>query len=98
MERASPTTPPQDDEAALDVRSPAMRSVLDRAKRVAQVDSTVLITGESGVGKERLARFIHRASPRSKGPFVAINCCALPDGLIESELFGHARGAFTGAM
>src|SRR5258708_37439844 len=60
MERASPTPPPHNDEPTLDVQSPAMRTVLDRATRIAQVDSTVLITGESGVGKERLARFIHR--------------------------------------
>ena len=74
-----------------------MRQVVDLARRVAKVDSTVLITGESGSGKERIARLVHDESTRAAGPFIAVNCGAITETLLESELFGHARGAFTGA-
>jgi two-component system response regulator HydG len=78
-------------------RSTAMRTVLDLARRVAKVDSTLLITGESGSGKERIARLVHDESTRAAAPFIAVNCGAITETLLESELFGHARGAFTGA-
>ncbi len=79
-------------------RSEAMLQVYKTAARVASTDATVLIQGESGTGKELVARAIHTASPRSAGPFVAVDCGAIAEGVLESELFGHARGAFTGAQ
>ncbi len=78
-------------------RAPTFVETLERARRVAPTETTVLLTGESGTGKEVVAHAIHHASARADGPFVAVNCAALPDTLIESELFGHERGAFTGA-
>jgi len=78
-------------------RAPALREALARAAKVASTETTVLLTGESGTGKELVARAIHHASPRAEGPFVAVNCAALPETLVDSELFGHERGAFTGA-
>jgi Nif-specific regulatory protein len=79
-------------------RSASWRAVLDLVARVAPTETTVLLTGESGTGKEVVARAIHAASPRAGRPFLAINCAALPEPLLESELFGHERGAFTGAL
>ena len=79
-------------------QSPTWRQALTQATQVGSTETTVLLLGESGTGKEVVARFIHRASPRGKGPFVALNCAALPEQLLEAELFGYERGAFTGAM
>ena len=77
---------------------PRMAEVLAQARQYAAANACVLITGESGTGKEMMARFLHRHGRRSRGPFVAVNCAAIPDNLLESELFGHERGAFTGAV
>src|SRR5260221_3043806 len=76
--------------------SAAMRDVFDRIRRIAPTNSTVVIFGESGTGKELVARAVHEQSPRGNGPFVAVNCASIPEPLIESELFGHEKGAFTG--
>ena len=78
--------------------SPALRSVLSAVSKVAPTDSTVLLTGETGTGKELIARAIHKKSPRRSRAFVAVNCAAIPQSLIASELFGHEKGAFTGAL
>src|SRR3984957_15264618 len=76
---------------------PASKAVLDLARKVAETSTTLLITGESGTGKDQLARLIHERSPRRDAPYLKIDCASLPQELVESELFGHERGAFTGA-
>jgi len=83
---------------ALVAHDPAMKALITRAEHVAQSTASILITGESGTGKEVLARFIHQASRRARGPFIALNCAAIPESLLESELFGHEKGAFSGAV
>ncbi len=93
-----PGRPPIADQLEIAGESPAMWPILERLPHIARSDATVLITGESGTGKELLARAIHAASARGRHPFVPVNCGALPEGLLESELFGHVRGAFTGAV
>lgn len=97
LEQRSPATDERWRQAIV-TRSPQMLRLLEQAGMVAQSDVSVLIIGQSGTGKEIVAQAIHNASPRHEKPFIAINCGALPEQLLESELFGHARGAFTGAV
>lgn len=97
LEQSAPTTDERWRQAIV-TRSPLMQRLLEQAGMVAQSDVSVLINGQSGTGKEIVAQAIHNASPRHDKPFIAINCGALPEQLLESELFGHARGAFTGAV
>jgi DNA-binding NtrC family response regulator len=87
-----------DDDKPLVARDPAMQAVIRLADQVAASDASILITGESGVGKEVMARYVHKASRRSEKPFISVNCAAIPENLLESELFGHEKGAFTGAL
>ena len=87
-----------DDERPLVAQDPAMQTVLKLAEQVARSEASILITGESGVGKEVMARFVHQRSRRADKPFISVNCAAIPENLLESELFGHEKGAFTGAV
>ncbi|MGH9555549.1 MAG: sigma 54-interacting transcriptional regulator, partial [Terriglobales bacterium] len=97
IERLRTSAPTLGDFSALLGTDSKMRAIFLLAKKVAATDATVLVTGESGTGKELLARAIHNASPRAQEPFVAVACSSIPETLIESELFGHEKGAFTGA-
>jgi two-component system, response regulator FlrC len=87
-----------DDERPMIAEDPSMREVVALADQIAGSDASILITGESGVGKEVLARYVHKKSRRKDAPFIAVNCAAIPENLLESELFGHEKGAFTGAV
>ena len=87
-----------DDERPMIVTDPAMQRVIQLADQIARSDASVLITGESGVGKEVMARYVHKQSKRASKPFISVNCAAIPENLLESELFGHEKGAFTGAV
>ncbi len=87
-----------DDERPMISADPSMKAVVQLADQVARSEASILITGESGVGKEVMARYLHAGSKRADKPFISVNCAAIPDNLLESELFGHEKGAFTGAM
>ncbi|MET0273102.1 MAG: sigma-54 dependent transcriptional regulator, partial [Phenylobacterium sp.] len=87
-----------DDNRPMVIHDPAMLSVIAMADQIAQSDASILITGESGVGKEVVARYVHQKSRRASRPFISVNCAAIPENLLESELFGHEKGAFTGAV
>ncbi len=87
-----------DDERPMIVSDPAMQRVIQLADQIAGSEASVLITGESGVGKEVMARYVHKQSRRASKPFISVNCAAIPENLLESELFGHEKGAFTGAV
>jgi len=96
--RTEPAAPRARDEVDPAASAASSRRLADLARRVAATDCTVLIVGESGTGKEVLARFIHRQSSRSRAPFIAVNCAAIPENMLEAVLFGYERGAFTGAV
>jgi DNA-binding NtrC family response regulator len=87
-----------DDNRPMVVRDPSMQAVISMADQIAPSDASILITGESGVGKEVIARYVHQKSRRASKPFISVNCAAIPENLLESELFGHEKGAFTGAI
>ncbi|HSS87396.1 MAG TPA: sigma-54 dependent transcriptional regulator, partial [Reyranella sp.] len=87
-----------DDNRPMVVRDPGMEQVIGMADQIAPSDASILITGESGVGKEVIARYVHQKSRRANRPFISVNCAAIPENLLESELFGHEKGAFTGAL
>jgi DNA-binding NtrC family response regulator len=87
-----------DDNRPMVVRDPSMQAVITMADQIAPSDASILITGESGVGKEVIARYVHQRSRRVSKPFISVNCAAIPENLLESELFGHEKGAFTGAV
>ncbi|HRP11807.1 MAG TPA: sigma 54-interacting transcriptional regulator, partial [Terricaulis sp.] len=87
-----------DDERPMIAEDASMKQVIQLADQIAGSDASIMITGESGVGKEVLARYVHKKSKRKDKPFIAVNCAAIPEQLLESELFGHEKGAFTGAV
>src|SRR3989344_3564740 len=88
----------KEDDMVIDTKSPLLLEILEAARKVALTNAPVLISGESGTGKELMARFIHNSSQRANGPFIAFNSGAIPDSILESELFGYEKGAFTGAQ